>query len=421
MLNVKKGMSISNSSAPKIMRQIKAANNHKFTLTNSATTVAQPKTRPFTWTWKYDAVKFGSRDLRLDFLRGWCIFVMLIDHMGIFGTASWLYAITFNGDFYVSAAEGFVFISGVVMGLVYFKLIAKEGIGNAVPKIYSRVWKLYLLAVSLTVITTLLAMYTPLKLWADREWLMYTDPFEMIIGALTLHWGFHGSSILIMYVLFLALAPAIFYALSKGKTWTVLGVSTAIWVGNIFYPNQFSQPFAANFPLASWQFLFVTGLLIGWHREKLLNLVSGMWRNVYVVGVSALAVFMLCAYIAHKSGSLAQVMPFLENDALWTMFNDKALLPLPRMLMIFVYFQALYLLVTWLWKPIQKLIGWYLVPVGEVSLYSYTLHLLVIVVVYNIPGFMQLPYVLYGFAQLGAAMLIYFAVKTKFLSKVIPS
>jgi hypothetical protein len=361
-----------------------------------------------------------ARDLRLDLLRGWCILVMFLDHMGIFGINSWLYVITFNGNFYLSAAEGFVFISGLVMGIVYYKLIAKEGLGKAVPKILNRVWKLYLLAVSLTVIFTLLAMYTPMSLWANREWLTYENPVEMIVGALTLHWGFHGSSILIMYVIFLALAPLIFYAFTKGKALTVLALSTAIWVGNMFFPNQFSQPFASNFPLASWQFLFVTALAIGWYREKIVNFARGKWQNIYVVSVTALAVFMLCVYFAHQSGTLVQFVPFLENETVWAMFNDKGVLPLPRMFMIFVYFQAFYLLVTWFWKPIQKFLGWYLVPVGEVSLYSYTMHLLVIVVVYNIPGFMQLPVVVYGFAQLAAAMLIWFAVKTKFLAKVLP-
>jgi hypothetical protein len=418
MLDVKREMPVSTASAPKLLRSTRT---NRLNINVTPTDLAQKKTPSLIWTWKYDAVKFGSRDLRLDLLRGLCILVMFLDHMGIFGTSSWLYAITFNGQFYVSAAEGFVFISGLVMGMVYFKLIAKEGIGKAVPKILSRVWKLYLLAVAITIISTLFAMYTPMSLWANREWLMYENPFEMIAGALTLHWGFHGSSILIMYVIFLAASPLIFYALTKTKTLTVLMVSGAIWLGNMIFPNQFTQPFASNFPLASWQFLFVTALVMGWHREKIYNFAKGKWQNVFLAGVSAFAVFMLCVYFAHQSGTLTQAVPFLENGQLWASFMDKGAIPLPRMLMIFVFFLAFYLLVTWFWKPINKVLGWYLVPVGEVSLYSYTIHLLAIVLLYNIPGLMQLPIVWYGFAQLAGAMLIWLAVKTKFLAKVIPN
>src|SRR5690349_13095162 len=58
----------------------------------------------------------NRRDLRVDLLRGFCIFAMVVDH---FGGDSWLYAITGGNRFYVSAAEGFIFISGFIMGQAY--------------------------------------------------------------------------------------------------------------------------------------------------------------------------------------------------------------------------------------------------------------------------------------------------------------
>src|SRR5215472_16183094 len=65
----------------------------------------------------YATADFGNkRDLRVDFLRGFCIFAMVVDH---FGGDSWLYAITGGNRFYVSAAEGFIFISGFIMGQAY--------------------------------------------------------------------------------------------------------------------------------------------------------------------------------------------------------------------------------------------------------------------------------------------------------------
>src|SRR5262249_18106995 len=69
--------------------------------------------------WRYSG---GSRDLRLDFLRGFAVLVMVADHLG--GEPSWLYSITGGNKFLFSAAEGFVFISGLVMGIVYAGMIA---------------------------------------------------------------------------------------------------------------------------------------------------------------------------------------------------------------------------------------------------------------------------------------------------------
>src|SRR5260370_42354998 len=58
----------------------------------------------------------SRRDLRVDLLRGFCIFAMVVDH---FGGDSWLYAITGGNRFYVSAAEGFILIIGFVVGQAF--------------------------------------------------------------------------------------------------------------------------------------------------------------------------------------------------------------------------------------------------------------------------------------------------------------
>src|SRR5215218_3733366 len=64
--------------------------------------------------WRY--VPAGKRDQRLDLLRGYCVFAMTVDHLD---APTWLYVVTGGNRFFVSAAEGFLFISGVVMGIVY--------------------------------------------------------------------------------------------------------------------------------------------------------------------------------------------------------------------------------------------------------------------------------------------------------------
>ena len=63
----------------------------------------------------------GKRDLRIDLLRGFCVFVMTVDHVG--GESSWLYVLTGGNHFYVSAAEGFVLLSGIAMGMVHASTI----------------------------------------------------------------------------------------------------------------------------------------------------------------------------------------------------------------------------------------------------------------------------------------------------------
>lgn len=373
------------------------------------------------WPWSYQPGK-SNRDMRLDLLRGFCLFVMAIDHIGVFGPDTWLYSVTGKGDFFVSAAEGFVFISGLVMGMVYCKLIAREGLAKAMPKILSRIGRLYLLAVGLTLFFVALATYTPLKLWAERDWIAIKNPIELIVGSFTLHFAFHGSSIMVMYVLFIALTPLIFYAFTRRKAWIVLAISWAVWLGNMFYPDQFTIPFQSNFPFASWQTVFVTGISIGYYRNQLAAFLKPQLRTLYYTFVSFVAVSLLAFFVLDKSGLAKDT--FLANidyKQFLADLQDKGKLPIERMAAVFIIFQAMYLFATWIWIPLQKAIGWFLIPIGEAGLYVFSLHLGLIVLVYNIPGFTNLPYVWYGLAELAAISLLWVAVKTRFLYNIIPN
>src|SRR5918997_441518 len=66
----------------------------------------------------------SGRDLRFDFLRGMAVFAMLVDHLA---GPSRLYLLTGGNRFYTSAAEAFVFISGVVVGMAYRAIAQREG------------------------------------------------------------------------------------------------------------------------------------------------------------------------------------------------------------------------------------------------------------------------------------------------------
>src|SRR5205823_2105645 len=101
--------------------------------------------------WSYDRSPdaSGKRDLRVDLLRGFCVFVMIVDHVG--GQSSWLYALTGGNRFFVSAAEGFVLLSGISMGLVHRGVIERTGIRAMLEKVFGRAWLLYALTVILTI------------------------------------------------------------------------------------------------------------------------------------------------------------------------------------------------------------------------------------------------------------------------------
>src|SRR5687768_17725473 len=107
-----------------------------------------------------------GRDLRLDLLRGFCVFAMVVDHVG---GSSWLYVLTGGNSGPVTAAEGFVFLSGLVLGIVSRRRVAREGTLAAVRSALARAWTLYTLTVILTLGFIGLTVGTGLAVWVDRS------------------------------------------------------------------------------------------------------------------------------------------------------------------------------------------------------------------------------------------------------------
>src|SRR5437899_11598110 len=189
-----------------------------------------------TWSYYRTADVASRRDLRLDLLRGFCIFAMVVDH---FGGDSWLYAITGGNRFYVSAADGFIFISGFIMGQAYRAKRDRSGLPSAMTEALRRARTLYLATVALTLIFSVLYLYTDITLWTGRDFGLGIDsPQEIAVAALTLHYTYHGTDILAMYTLLLVVAPLILLLLSVGEWYWVLIPSWAIWLTYQVYPEE---------------------------------------------------------------------------------------------------------------------------------------------------------------------------------------
>lgn len=94
--------------------------------------------------WRY--ADTSKRDLRLDFLRGFAILVLIVDHIIV--ADSWLYKISGNAEFIISAAELFYAISGVVIGVV----ASRQAETVAIRRSLRRAWELYLAAISIALL-----------------------------------------------------------------------------------------------------------------------------------------------------------------------------------------------------------------------------------------------------------------------------
>lgn len=340
---------------------------------------------PLISSWRYP--KDSRRDSRLDFLRGYAVFAMICDHVaGI----SWFSPLTGGNRFVTSAAEGFVLLAGLVIGMVYGPRIARSGWLAAADPIMRRASLLYGVTVGLTLVFVGLFEFTGLKLWLDRTYgLGLTNPVELVVGTLTLHFVYHGTDILLLYCVLIAVSPLLLLALAKGKWSLVLAGSWLVWLAHQFFPAQVAIPWTVTnayyFPVAGWQVIFVTAMIVGYYREQVARVLGRLpiagWLAVFSLGLEVLILIQR----AHDTGRLASwpLIGRLAGDMYFVVF-DKPSVAIGRLVATVIVAGFTYSLVTIFWGLLRRALGWLLLPLGTSSLRAYGTHLLMIVVVYNI-------------------------------------
>ena len=183
---------------------------------------------------------------------------------------------------YVSAAEGFIFLSGLATAGA---LSAKgEGPDSAWrrPWVRLRVWRIYRAHVAtVAVVAILLPLAVRLapegaRAWAG-PWMPLIDaPVRSLVGAATFFYLPAPFDILPLYVAFLALAPMLVDEFDKGRARRVAVASAALWLisqltlGRLLHWAVRPVPGAdaPDFDVFGWQALFVAGLLAGWAARR---------------------------------------------------------------------------------------------------------------------------------------------------------
>jgi hypothetical protein len=330
-----------------------------------------------TCAWRYEV---GKRDLRLDLLRGFAVIAMVVDH--IEGERSWLYAITGGDAFFVSAAEVFVFISGLLMGIIYAGVITRQGLGVALMKSLQRAWTLYLMTVILTL--TLMALSAQWRLGWGSAATAITWP-DLLLSVLTLHRTFFLTDILLLYTLLVLAAMPVLVLLAHAKTVCVLASSWGLWMlwqlapQHAQFPWSIAENSVFNFP--AWQALFVTAMVIGYHRQRLephLALVS----ERLILGISGVFVAAVIAlYVAVLD------VPSTGHALLIDQLFAKVDLRIGRVLVFVGFFAFVLTLITLAWVPVRRILGWLLLPLGQDALGAYILHLFVVALAVKVRPF----------------------------------
>ena len=241
----------------------------------------------------------GGRDPRFDTLRGLLLVCMTINHL-----PTELRVLTDQSLGVFSAAEGFVFVSGLIAGWVYtrkYRKFGAEGLWSASAKRAMSIYKWH--------IASFLGAFVCVQLTEHISGFCATSAprlfFEHPLAALGL-----GASLLYqpglldllpMYCAFVLLMPFAIRALESGRRWLVLGASAAVWLLAQFAPPIDGAPIypvnTGSFNLFAWQFMFIAGLAIGQARLNGLPQVLRPSRwTVLAAGATVVYGFGLCHF-----------------------------------------------------------------------------------------------------------------------------
>jgi hypothetical protein len=215
-----------------------------------------------------------ERRPELDALRGLFLVWMTLTHLP-----------TRYSDFvnqplgFISSAEGFVFVSALLVGRLYFRDLLRDP-GSVRMKLWRRSLKIYgyhliMLALAFTVVAEI-AVHTHKAALTNLLSFYFAHPFVAIAGSVLLLYCPPLLDILPMYVTFLAFTPVVLTAAVRfGWKW-ILFASCTVWLlaqfglrdlvhNGIVHVTHLPIPLqeAGAFNLFAWQMVWTVGMWLG--------------------------------------------------------------------------------------------------------------------------------------------------------------
>lgn len=183
---------------------------------------------------------------------------------------------------WVEDAQGFVFISGFVVALVYGRALDRKGFAGCVSATYSRIRTIWTYQALLILLFLAAAVLLPVTQESTAFRPYIVEPAGFTLASLGLVAASRHMGILPMYIFFMAVLPFVLVWLSRGHWPAVLVGSMMVWlVGQTrllpYAVDQLKQyllvqgvelPLGLFFNMLSWQILFFAGSILGYHLNR---------------------------------------------------------------------------------------------------------------------------------------------------------
>ncbi|MFC6488202.1 OpgC family protein [Nitratireductor sp. GCM10026969] len=270
-----------------------------------------------------------SRDLRLDVFRGLALLTIFVNHV----PGNFYERFTSRNFGFSDAAEAFVLMSGIAVGLAYSRGFRAGDFGNALLRIWRRAGTIYVAHIVTSVIA--IAIVASGILYLDTVDIvrrvnftrLLDRPLSAMVGIPTLGHQLGYFNILPLYFTLLIVSP-FYIVLGLRNRWAMLGLAFAIWfLAGMFRLNlpNFPNPGGWFFNPISWQLVYAIGIAMG------LSMTEGRKLVLYDSRLFGLAVaFLVLAFfwVQLRLGAL----PGRETLPFFIAGFDKSFVAAPRLL-----------------------------------------------------------------------------------------
>ncbi|WP_244497564.1 OpgC family protein [Aureimonas sp. AU40] len=286
----------------------------------------------------------SARDNRVDFFRGFALLTIFVNHVpGVM----WEHLTSRNYGF-SDSAELFVFLAGFASAFAYGRPFLQASALVASVKALRRAGTLYLVHITLTMITVSIFAFAAMGT-GDGRYLMQlgigyfmTQPIETLAGVASLMHQLAYLNILPMYCVILLMLPAMLAIGRRVGLYGLLIVSATLWAiaGTTGFnlPNH-PNPGGWQFNPFAWQLIFAIGLAAGLAKAGGRALVA---YNPALYTIALVYLFLSFLFVEFQLWHWSAMVP---GPFLMTGF-DKTFVTLPRLLhlaaLVYVFVHAPY-------------------------------------------------------------------------------
>jgi len=304
--------------------------------------------------------RLSRRIITLDLLRGYFLWVILVDH--IYRFPGFFEIFTGKGLLWASAADGFFIESGILVGIIRGREVRAGNFKLAWKRLWLRSLLLYAWSVGLTLLFTFLAWWLSgvpgIKPGAE-----HIPVLQLLWKTLTFQYSYGWTDFLPYYTVYMVISPLALWLMSKKQAWLVILAALIAW----FYRGH--NPFLA------WEALFFIGLTAGYYFSEW----ESFWQKITISAqrwlrwsIAGLAAGILVTNVVVKH--------FYGYEGGWlTFWFDKWTVAPGHLIVGLIWFAGLYLLVRGLEPIMTKITGWFLLPAGRNSLATYIFQSFIIV------------------------------------------